>query len=357
MEKHEAPQYLAGGTSDTDHAQTPTPIEPHRKRNAAFGKARQYGGQRMQAFRWTDLIKEWQTDVKASIVEFMGTVMFLLFGLGGVQAAAASQNAAAANAAMAAINTSLTIEQLLYISTSFGLSLVVSAWAFYRVSGSVFNPNVATALFLTGVIGPLRFVLYVIAELVGAIVASAILQGILPGTMAFAVAPSNGTNKAQAVFIEVSIALLGRLRDIILLMVLQMFLTSGLILTVLLLAAEKHKSTYLAPIGIGLALFIGQLFGVFYTGAAMSTCRAFGPAVVLGFDDSQWIYWLGPFLGSLLAVAIYLTLKILDYETFVPTQDSDKRDHSAQPIQVYQEAAENLRQMTSGESARSNSAA
>ncbi len=103
---------------------------PHRapsSKNAAFGKARQYGGQRMEAFRLTDLFKEWRTDLKASIVEFMGTVMFLLFGLGGVQAAAASQNAAAAGSAMAAINTSLSIEQLLYISTSFGLSLVVSA--------------------------------------------------------------------------------------------------------------------------------------------------------------------------------------------------------------------------------------
>jgi aquaporin related protein len=45
-----------------------------------------------------------------------------------------------------------------------------------------------------------------------------------------------------------------------------MFLTAELIFCILMLAAEKHKGTFLAPIGIGLALFIAELAGVFYTG-------------------------------------------------------------------------------------------
>lgn len=45
-----------------------------------------------------------------------------------------------------------------------------------------------------------------------------------------------------------------------------MFLTSQLVITIFLLAAEKHKGTFLAPIGIGLSLFIAELSGVFFTG-------------------------------------------------------------------------------------------
>jgi len=61
----------------------------------------------------------------------------------------------------------------------------------------------------------------------------------------------------------------------------------------LLLAAEKHKATFLAPIGIGLALFIAELLGVYYTGGSLNPARSFGPCVVLAdFDGYHWIYWL-----------------------------------------------------------------
>lgn len=70
-----------------------------------------------------------------------------------------------------------------------------------------------------------------------------------------------------------------------------MFLTFGLVLTVLFVAVEKHKGTILAPIAIGFALFSTQLAGIQYTGAAVNTARAFGPAVVNGeFVGSHWIY-------------------------------------------------------------------
>lgn len=45
-----------------------------------------------------------------------------------------------------------------------------------------------------------------------------------------------------------------------------MFLTFELVFTILMLAAEKHKGTFLAPIGIGLALFVAELAGVYFTG-------------------------------------------------------------------------------------------
>lgn len=53
-------------------------------------------------------------------------------------------------------------------------------------------------------------------------------------------------------------------------------------LAILLLAAEKHKATFIAPIGIGLALFVAELLGVYYTGGSLNPARSFGPDVVLG---------------------------------------------------------------------------
>jgi aquaporin rerated protein, other eukaryote len=75
------------------------------------------------------------------------------------------------------------------------------------------------------------------------------------------------------------------------------FITAALCLAVLMLGAEKHRSTPFAPVGVGLTLFVGHLFAVFYTGAAMNTARAFGPAVVSGFnyaDSSK--HWIVRFL-------------------------------------------------------------
>lgn len=251
-------------------------------------------------------------DAQAAFIEFLGTFLFLLLGLGGIQAAATSNNSTRAVSAegAGAIASVASIDQLLYISVSMGLSLLVSAWLFYRVTGGIFNPAVTTALWLVGAIGPVRWVLCCIAQMVGAIAASAVLLALLPGPLVVNVAPGAGINKAQAVFIE-------------------MFLTAALVLSVLMLAAEKHRSTAFAPIGIGLTLFACHLFGVIFTGAAMNTARAFGPAVVTSFQPSQWVYWLGPFLGSLLATVFYSFLKHIHYWKLNPGQD--EMDYTKSP--------------------------
>jgi len=87
---------------------------------------------------------------------------------------------------------------------------------------------------------------------------------------------------------------------------------------------EKHKATFIAPIGIGLSLFIAELTGVFFTGGSVNPARSFGPAVVTGqFHTYHWIYWVGPILGGLLASGFYKFIKGLEYETVNPGQDDD----------------------------------
>ena len=114
-------------------------------------------------------------DLQAAFLEFIGTTTFLMLAFGGVQATVAEQNS---------VGTSGTsVNRIMYISLSFGFSLLVSAWLFFRVTGGLFNPNVTTALLLTGVIGPVRFVLFCIAQLAGGIAAAALILALTPGPL------------------------------------------------------------------------------------------------------------------------------------------------------------------------------
>lgn len=156
--------------------------------------------------------------------------------------------------------------------------------------------------------GAVRAALCFVAQILGGIAAAAVVQAILPGPLNISTALGGADSIARGLFLE-------------------MFLTSELVLAILFLAAEKHKATYLAPIGIGLSLFVAELCGVYYTGGSLNPARSFGPDVVTGyFNHYHWIYWVGPLLGSLLAVAFYKLMKLGDYETVNPGQDFNEEE-------------------------------
>ena len=79
--------------------------------------------------------------------EFVGTFLFLFFAFAGTQVAN-TQNGGGANAT---ISQAPDPAQLLYISLSFGFSLAVNAWIFFRISGGLFNPAVGLALSTNGI--------------------------------------------------------------------------------------------------------------------------------------------------------------------------------------------------------------
>jgi hypothetical protein len=137
---------------------------------------------------------------------------------------------------------------------------------------------------------------------------------------------SEGTSLAQGLFVEA-------------------FMTAELVFTILMLAKEKHKSTFIAPVGIGLALFVAEMIGVYYTGGSLNPARSFGPCVITGsFDPEHWIYWLGPAIGCLLAICFYKFIKTLEYEMANPGQDSDdENDPTKKPNH---EVREKQRDMT-----------
>ena len=81
----------------------------------------------------------------------------------------------------------------------------------------------------------------------------------------------------------------------------------------------------MAPVGIGLALFISELLGTNYTGGSLNPARSFGPDVVLGtFEHYHWIYWIAPYSAAIVTSAFYTGLKYFQYESVNIGQDADE---------------------------------
>ncbi|KAF1354430.1 aquaporin-like protein [Lizonia empirigonia] len=249
----------------------------------------------------------------AFVGEFVGTTMFLFFAFAGTQVANIGSNASDENTTTGEA-TGFSPTVLLYISVVFGFSLMVNVWIFFRISGGLFNPAVTFAMLLCRAISPIRASLLLVAQVAGSIFSSFLVSVMFPTNFNVRTTLSSGTGLARGVFIEA-------------------VLTAELVFTIFMLAKEKHKATFIAPVGIGLALFIAELVGVYYTGGSLNPARSFGPCVVTGiFDVEHWIYWVGPGIGAIIAVVFYKFIKMLEYEVANPGQDDDKYESEAKEV-------------------------
>ena len=186
------------------------------------------------------LPKSFRGHLVAMCGEFAGTFLFLFFAFSGTQVANTQTMGQAS--ASTTISQAANPAQLLYISLCFGFSLAVNAWVFFRISGGLFNPSVTLAMCLIGAVPYTRGGLVFISQIIGAIASAAVVSALFPGTLNVQTSLGGGTSIVQGLFIE-------------------MFLTAQLVFTIFMLAAEKHKATFIAPVGIGLSLFIAELSG------------------------------------------------------------------------------------------------
>ncbi|KAF2758688.1 aquaporin-like protein [Pseudovirgaria hyperparasitica] len=238
--------------------------------------------------------------VVACAGEFVGTFMFLLFALGGTNVV----NTAPAEGANSA-DLSANPSKIMFIALCFGMSLAVNAWVFFRITGGLFNPAVTFGMMIIGAMEYAKGGMIIASQILGGIAASAVVSAMMPNVLAVKTELGGGTTVVQGLFIE-------------------MFLTAQLVFTIFMLATEKHAGTFIAPVGIGLSLFVAELMGVYYTGGSVNPARSFGPCVVTrDFHSYHWIYWVGPVLGSLLAAAFYTFIKALEFETGDLEPDSE----------------------------------
>ena len=184
---------------------------------------------------------------------------------------------------------------LLGIAVAHGTVLAVMISALGHISGGHFNPAVTAGVVVAGKLSVQKAAVYFLAQLAGAAVAAFVLSVIVPdhvwqpvnlGTPGL----TAGITPLQGILLEA-------------------ILTFFLVLTVFGTAVDPKGSwNAIAGFGIGTVLIFDILVGGPLTGAAMNPARAFGPALVSGFWDHHWVYWVGPLLGGVLAGSLYTAI-------------------------------------------------
>ncbi|XP_048868414.1 aquaporin-4-like [Brienomyrus brachyistius] len=218
--------------------------------------------------------------------EFLATLIFVLLGLGST------------------INWSLEAEKplppdLVLISLCFGLTIATLAQCFGHISGGHINPAVTAAMVCTKKLSLAKGVFYVLSQCLGAITGAGILYMVTPSSVRGGMGVTSVNPK-----ISVGHAL-----------VVEMLITFELVFTVFATCDPRRSDLKgSAALAIGLAVAIGHLFAIPYTGASMNPARSFGPAVVMCSWADHWIYWLGPILGGITAGAMYEYLYCPDPE-------------------------------------------
>jgi len=191
------------------------------------------------------------------------------------------------------------------IALAHGVAIIVLISCFGHISGGHLNPAVTLGVTLSGGIGPLKALFYVISQLLGAVIGSCFVRLVLdtqtvgPGHSTTVYALINGGAHAVNPNVSILSAIL-----------VEIFITSILVLTVLLTAVDEEGKVNLCPLYIGMAVIVGILAGFNCSGGSMNPARSFGPAVVLASGTAwvaHYVYWVGPGLGAVLAAVMYRT--------------------------------------------------
>lgn len=214
---------------------------------------------------------------RATLAEFIATLLFIFLGAGTVVVTGGLMKEGLTSARLVAIA----------LAHGFAIALLVAATA--KVSGGHINPAVTFGALVTGKIDIGKAVMYVVAQLFGAVVGALLLKAVIP-------AAAQGRLGAHGLGAGIT-AGGGLLAEIV--------LTFALVFVVFATAMDPKGLGHLAPAAIGLTVLVDHLIGVPVTGASMNPARSFGPAVVAGAWDNHWIYWVGPLVGGALAALVY----------------------------------------------------
>ena len=187
---------------------------------------------------------------------------------------------------------------LVGVSLAFGLTVVTMAYAVGYITGGHFNPAVTLGIFAAGRIKATDLAPYIIAQLIGAVLAAWVLATIAAGNGTDAIAAGLAANgygdhspghysQAAAFSIEV--------------------LMTFFFLLVILGTTSEGAPVGFAPLAIGLTLTLIHLVSIPITNTSVNPARSTGPALLVGgWAISQlWLFWVAPILGAVLAGGVW----------------------------------------------------
>ena len=218
--------------------------------------------------------------------EFFGTFWLVLGGCGSAVLAAAFPQVGIG---------------LLGVSLAFGLTVVTMAYAVGHISGGHFNPAVTIGLCTARRVPASSVLPYIAAQVVGAIVAAAVLYVIASGQAGFSLAggfASNGFGDHSPGKYSMVAALVSE------------FVMTFMFLLIILGATDRRAPQGMAPLAIGLALTLIHLVSIPVTNTSVNPARSTGPALFVGgWALSQlWLFWVAPILGASLAGVVHRAL-------------------------------------------------
>jgi MIP family channel proteins len=170
------------------------------------------------------------------------------------------------------------------------LALTAIVYAIGYRSGAQVNPAVTIGLLVAKKIGGKEAVVYIIAQIIGAVIAAAIVFLIFGSEMSASVTLPSDDNVMRALILET-------------------VMTFTLVYVVLATTTSKNfKIVPLAGLAIGFTLGLNVIFGGSITGGSLNPARSFGPALITWELAYQWIYWVAPIAGGLIAAGVYKLL-------------------------------------------------
>ena len=182
---------------------------------------------------------------------------------------------------------------------AFGLAVVAMAYTIGGISGCHINPAITLGCFLTGRISAKDCGMYMLFQVIGAFIGSALLYLLTTSSDGGAIAGTGANDLQQGVS-----ALGGLLAEII--------FTCVFVLVVLGATAKTNGATNnFAGLAIGLSLVLVHLVCIRYTGTSVNPARSIAPAVFQGGTAlaNLWIFIVGPFIGAAIAAIIWKVIE------------------------------------------------
>ena len=226
--------------------------------------------------------------MKKYVAELVGTMVLVLMGCGSAVFAGG-----VADTVGAGVGT-------IGVAMAFGISVVAMAYTIGNISGCHINPAITLGVWLSGGMKPKRALMYMLFQIVGAIIGSLILSLLVStGTHDGPTATGSNTfdpgNIAQAFIAET-------------------VFTFIFVLVVLATTDQKKGAGNFAGLIIGLTLILIHIVCIPITGTSVNPARSIGPALMEGGQamEQLWLFIVAPFLGGAISAGVWKFLKTDD---------------------------------------------